>query len=102
MSRVLHDRMVEVLPRIISMNQSGFVKGRSIFENILLAQEIITDINMRNKNINVVVKLDMAKAYDRVSWIYLTKVLRCFGFTEWRLLSNNWYSVLVNGRSYGK
>ncbi|XP_060202276.1 uncharacterized protein LOC132630725 [Lycium barbarum] len=65
------------------------------------------DVNKRNKLHNVVVKLDMAKAYDRVSWIFLTKVLRQFGFSEviidmvWRLVSNNWISVLVNGQSHG-
>lgn len=47
-----------------------------------LAQEIIRDINIRKKNQNVVVKLDMAKAYDRVSWFYLIKVMRRFGFFE--------------------
>lgn len=94
-TRVLHGRIVLVLPKLISSNQSGFVKRKSVTENVLLAQEIIKDINLRNKNINVVVKLDMAKAYDRVSWIYLTKVFRCFGFSEvvidviWRILSNN-------------
>lgn len=92
---MVHDRIVEVLPKIISPTQSGFVKGRSITENILLAQEIIRDIYRRSQNVNVVVKLDMAKAYDRVSWIFLTKVLRRFGFAEpiidmvWRLVSNN-------------
>ncbi|XP_049399723.1 uncharacterized protein LOC125863750 [Solanum stenotomum] len=45
----------------------SFVKGRSITENVLLAQEIVRDINLRNKLHNVVVKLDMAKAYDRSS-----------------------------------
>ncbi|WMV18188.1 hypothetical protein MTR67_011573 [Solanum verrucosum] len=106
-SRMVHERMILVLPNIISQNQAGFVKGRSITENILLAQEIIRDINRRNNNVNVVVKLDMAKAYDRVSWIFLTKVLRKFGFAEviidmvWRIISNNWYSVLVNGITHG-
>ncbi|WMV59326.1 hypothetical protein MTR67_052711 [Solanum verrucosum] len=106
-SRLLHERMLMVLPRIISPNQSGFVKGRSITENVLLAQEIIRDINRRNKMHNVVVKLDMAKAYDRVSWKFLVRVLRSFGFSERiidmivRLISNNWYSVLMNGQSYG-
>lgn len=101
-SRVLHDRMVEVLPRIISPNQSKFMNRRNIIENVLLAQEIIKDIGKRKKHTNVMVKLDMAKAYDRVSWIFLTKVLRNFGFDErvidmmWRLLSNNWYSVPIN------
>lgn len=38
---VLHERMMVALPKIISPNQSGFVKGRNIVENVLLAQEII-------------------------------------------------------------
>lgn len=65
------------------------------------------DINKRAKHINVVVKLDMAKAYDRVSWIFLTKVMRKFGFGEriidmaWSILSNNKYSLLINGQSHG-
>lgn len=36
-SRVVHERMVGVLPKLISQNQLAFVKGRSISENILLA-----------------------------------------------------------------
>lgn len=54
-SRTLHERLTLVLPNIISQNQSSFVKERSIAENILLAQEIIRDINMRSKDVNVVV-----------------------------------------------
>ncbi|XP_049356312.1 uncharacterized protein LOC125820932 [Solanum verrucosum] len=98
-TRMLHERLVPVLPVIISRNQSGFIKGRSITENVLLAQEIVRDINGRNKFHNVVVKLDMAKTYDRVSWKYLVKGLRKFGFSERiidmvvRVISNNWYSV---------
>ncbi|XP_019237891.1 PREDICTED: uncharacterized protein LOC109218029 [Nicotiana attenuata] len=38
LSRVLHDRLEIFLPSLISPNQSGFMKGRSIFENILLTQ----------------------------------------------------------------
>nr|XP_016487821.1 PREDICTED: uncharacterized protein LOC107807882 [Nicotiana tabacum] len=67
-SRVVHDRLEKILPSMIPSNQSGFVRGRSIFENILLTQEIVTDIRLREKPANVVIKLDMAKAYDRVSW----------------------------------
>ncbi|XP_060170934.1 uncharacterized protein LOC132601901 [Lycium barbarum] len=46
--------------------QSGFVKGRSIVENILLAQEIVHDIRIRENPANVAIKLDMEKAYDRI------------------------------------
>ncbi|XP_019242028.1 PREDICTED: uncharacterized protein LOC109222078, partial [Nicotiana attenuata] len=107
LSRVLHDRLENSLPSLISPNNSGFVKDRSIFENILLTQEIITNIRLRGKPANVVIKLDMAKAYDKVSWKYLLHVLRKMGSSEhfinmvWNLMSNNWYSVLVNGQSSG-
>lgn len=53
----------------------------------------------------MVVKLDMAKTYDRVYWIFLTKVLRKFGLSEiiidmvYRVVSDNWSSVIVNGQS---
>jgi len=40
----MHDRLEGLLPRLITVNQSDFVKGRSIFENFLMAQEIISDI----------------------------------------------------------
>lgn len=80
--------MVEVLPKIISPNQSGFVKGISIINNVLLAQKIIKDIHRRKIHVNVVVMLDMAKAYYRVSWIFLTMVLRKFSFSEVLLI---WY-----------
>ncbi|XP_071918898.1 uncharacterized protein [Coffea arabica] len=49
----------------------------------------------------------MAKAYDRMSWVFIIRVLRCFGFGErfidmvWRLLSNVLFSMLVNGVPYG-
>lgn len=94
-SRTLHERLQRVLPKIISQNNSEFSKDRNIVKNILLAHKIIRDINKRNTNVNVVMKLDMEKVYDRVSWIFLTKVLMKFGFSEclvdlvWRLLNNN-------------
>lgn len=48
-SRVIHVRLVDLLPKLISDEQAGFVQGRSIVENILLTQEIIMDIHLRRK-----------------------------------------------------
>ncbi|XP_019241420.1 PREDICTED: uncharacterized protein LOC109221391 [Nicotiana attenuata] len=82
-SRVIHERLVDILPSVISDEQAGFVKGRSIVENVLLTQEIITDTRLRTKaGPNVFNKLDMMKAYNRLSWLFLTKVLRKMGFSE--------------------
>lgn len=36
-SRVVDERIANVLPIIISINQTGFIKGRNITENVLLA-----------------------------------------------------------------
>lgn len=58
------------------------MKGRNISKNILMAQEIITDIRKRGKPANVVIKLDMATAYDRVEWCFLIKVLEKMGFDK--------------------
>lgn len=49
----------------------------------------------------------MTKAYGRVSWFFLMKVVRKMGFSElfidlvWRLISNNWYSILINSQEHG-
>lgn len=51
-----------ILPSIISKNQKGFMKGRSIAKNILLAQQLIRDFRIKKENHNIVVKLDMTKA----------------------------------------
>lgn len=107
-SRVVHERVVNLLPTLISYEQAGFVKGRSIIENVILTQEIINDIRLRTREgPNVVIKLDMNKAYDRLTWLFLTKVLRKVGFCErfigivYGIIVNNWYSVLINGQPYG-
>ncbi|XP_071912409.1 uncharacterized protein [Coffea arabica] len=106
-SKILANRLAKVLPNIISPQQSGFVQGRQIFDNVLLAQELIAGIRKASREGNVVLKIDMAKAYDRVSWPFLIQVLRRFGFCEvwieiiWRLISNVWFSVVVNGAPQG-
>ncbi|XP_058099699.1 secreted RxLR effector protein 78-like [Magnolia sinica] len=96
-----------LLPKLISLEQGAFVRGRSISKSIALAQEVFRDIGNKVKGGNVVLELDLEKAYDRVDWSFLTGVLRKFGFSEqWIQLvdkcwSNCWFSVLINGESCG-
>ncbi|KAL0322208.1 UNVERIFIED_CONTAM: hypothetical protein Scaly_2517200 [Sesamum calycinum] len=52
----------------------GFVPGRFLSDNVLLAQELIQSLESRRPEANVVFKLDMAKAYDWVSWEFLYQV----------------------------
>lgn len=103
-STLLTLRLAPILPSLISENQSSFVKGRSISKNIMLAQEIIHEIKKAKEGDNVVIKLDMAKAYDRVSWSFTCMVLRRMGFGKifidmvWRIMSNNRYGFFHSTR----
>ncbi|XP_055814558.1 uncharacterized protein LOC129884254 [Solanum dulcamara] len=98
--RLLCLRLATILPNLISLNQSGFVKNRSIFENIMLAQEIIHQIKKPNVGGNVVIKLDMTKAYDRVSWSYNCLVLRRMGFGE-GFIDMTWFFYSTRGLKQG-
>jgi len=67
-SKVLANRLKGVLPSIISKNQSAFVPGRLISDNILVVYEALHTMAtpMNERNGYMVIKVDMSKAYDRV------------------------------------
>ncbi|KAL9670814.1 hypothetical protein QQ045_008372 [Rhodiola kirilowii] len=106
-SRILASRLAKWLPKIISEEQVGFVQGRSIHENIALAHDLTHDLNHKTFGGNIIVKLDMAKAYDRISWSFILGTFRNLGFSEiwcdliYRCISNCVYSVKWDGRLYG-
>ncbi|KAK4390310.1 hypothetical protein Sango_2094300 [Sesamum angolense] len=59
-----------------------FCAGAMLSDNVLLAQELVHSLQSSWPEANVVFKLDMAKAYDRVSWEFLYQVLRRKGFPQ--------------------
>lgn len=74
---------------------------------MLLVKELVHDLNRYTRGNNVVLKLDVAKAYDRMSWPFIIQMLRCFGFSKrWVSLIQcaiygPWFSILANRVSHG-
>lgn len=82
LSKTLTERMKGIMGAIITDNQSGFVKGRLIQDNVLIAHEIFHSLKSKSgkKNDMLVAKLDMSKAYDRLEWSFLENMLLAVGF----------------------
>ena len=104
--KVLANRLKEVLPMIIHESQSGFVPGRLIMDNVLVAYECFHYLRKKKtgKKGYLGLKLDMSKAYDRVDWNFLEKMMTKLGFPTsfismvMNCVSTATLSVLVNGQ----
>ena len=94
--------MAPRLGELVSPNQSAFIAGRSAHDNFLLVQQTVRQLHQL-KHPRVLLKLDIARAFDSVSWPFLLQVLQHMGFgPRWRewisiLLSTAKTRVLING-----
>jgi len=75
------NKLKTILPNLITQEQTGFVKGRQIMDGIVIAQEVIHSLK-NSKNKGMLIKLDLAKAYDRLSWEYMGGTLKAHGFDK--------------------
>ncbi|XP_027156449.1 uncharacterized protein LOC113757288 [Coffea eugenioides] len=111
LSRFITSTSIVLLPKVLS--PQDFSKFRPIslcnFFNKLLSRilELMSAIGKKARGGNVALKLDMTKAYNRMPWRYIVTMLRAFGFCEqfidmvWRLISNVWFSIIINGTAHG-
>ena len=63
------------------MDQTGFIQGRSISENFILAAELVERYHRRHVP-TLVIKLDFVKAFHSVNWDSLLKILEARGSLE--------------------
>ena len=108
-SKVIANRLKNILPQIISENQSYFLSERLITDNVLVTFELMHYLEHKKegKENFMAVKLDMSKAYDCVEWGFIEKVMEKMGFHEkWiqlimQCITTISYSVIINGVIHG-
>nr|GEU42715.1 hypothetical protein [Tanacetum cinerariifolium] len=97
----------ESLKGLISPNQSAFVLGRRISDNILLTQELMHNYHLDRGPARCTFKVDIQKAYDTVDWGFLKEVLLAFGFhvrmVDWIMecVTTTSFSLSINGTLHG-
>lgn len=101
-TKILANRLAGRLDEMVSPNQSAFIKKRFIQDNFMMVQQTVKYLHSL-KQPRILLKLDITKAFDSVSWAFLLEVLRKLGFgSRWcnlicGLLSSSSTQVLLNG-----
>ena len=102
LAKSLANRIKKVIDKLICNDQTGYIKGRYIGENIRTIQDMITYLKIKNKT-GILLLIDFEKAFDSVRWDFMAKTLKAFKFgpifQKWVkvLYTNSQSSVLNNG-----
>ena len=109
-SKLLSLRLKPVLHCAISENQSAFIPGRAISDNVLITHEFLHYLKTTKskKRSSMAIKSHMSNAYDRLEWSFIECVLSTLGFhedfTTWimKCVSSVSYSFLINDAVLGR
>lgn len=102
LSKALAFRLQRYHPLLVHPEQKGFVRGRSLHHHVRMLHDIQELLQRRGQK-GYALFLDFAKAYDRVNWDYLFRVLEKFGcgpaFCSWvkLLYSQTEATLSLNG-----
>ena len=67
-TQTLTTRLKELMPHLTASNQSSFIPGCQITNNIIIYQEVLHAIRRQKRGICfILIKLDLEKAYDQIS-----------------------------------
>ena len=101
-SKTIAKRIENVLPKLIHTDQTGFIKGRYIGQNIRLLIDILDETKLQEIP-GILLLLDFKNAFDTIEWSFIQQTLKIFNFGEsvqqWvsTFYTNSESSVLNNG-----
>ena len=80
-SKTIAKRIERVLPYLIHPDQTGFMKGRYIGQNIRLINDILRQTELQ-KIPGILLLLDFQKAFDTLEWSFIQKTLNLLNFGD--------------------
>ncbi|XP_039045554.1 uncharacterized protein LOC120185389 [Hibiscus syriacus] len=92
---------------MVSLNQTTFIKGRSIVDNTLLAQDLVKGYGRKAISPRCSLKIDLQKAFDTLHWGFLSVVLKALDipqrFIDWieACFKQARFSISFNGSLIG-
>jgi hypothetical protein len=81
LTKLLAKRLDQVLQKIISTDQSGFVKNRYIGCNIQRLQNLM-EMTEKDKIQGIITNIDFEKAFDTLEWNFIIKCLKKLNFPD--------------------
>ncbi|KAK4252645.1 hypothetical protein QN277_014390 [Acacia crassicarpa] len=103
-TKVITARLKGVMDDLISPFQASFIRGRQIQDNLIVGQEVLhTMKKARGRRGFMALKIDLEKAYDRLSWRFIQQTLIMAGLDRGLInlildcVSSASYNVLWNG-----
>uniref|UniRef100_A0A453C8G0 Reverse transcriptase domain-containing protein n=1 Tax=Aegilops tauschii subsp. strangulata TaxID=200361 RepID=A0A453C8G0_AEGTS len=94
-AKALSLRLAPKLDHLVSRNQNAFITGRSLHDNFVLVRQSLKMLSQLGAP-RVMLKLDLTRAFDSISWPFLFEVLRQYGFGS-RFLE--WIAILLSSAS---
>ena len=80
-TKVLMNKLSKVVNPIISPIQTAFVKGRYIMEGVVILHEALNSIQNKKQSA-MLFKVDFEKAYDKIKWPFVHKLLQLKKFPD--------------------
>lgn len=83
-SKIISLRLKPVLQEVISENQSAFIPGKAISDNVLITHEMVHYLKNSGATIHysMAVKTGISKTYDRLEWTFIREGLKRMGFHQ--------------------
>jgi hypothetical protein len=79
LAKAIATRLQKVLPYLISNDQTGCLKGRSIYANIRSTIDVINNVNEHNTP-GIIAYIDFEKAFDTMNLQFMYQTLEAMNF----------------------